>query len=159
MTSVDRIGLILANGFLPRRGGPGWRFVELTLPRSVRTLPLPGCFNDPSHPLPKREGPLSFALNLPIFSGEPVAKAAGLQPTPRRVAPQTAPPGPGSIGTGACGQPGAMVWPLRTNYAIRWEMGQMTGSRNGQLRTPSPNTDHLAVAELEGDWFLKMGSG
>jgi hypothetical protein len=87
------------------------------MPRSVQTLPRPGRFKAPSHPLPKREGSLSFALDLPIFRGEPVAEAAGLQPTPRRVAPQTAPPGPGSFGTGADGQPGAMAWPLRTNYA------------------------------------------
>gem|GEM_PF-6962276 len=91
------------------------------MPRSVQTLPRPGCFKAPSHPLPKREGTLPFALDLPIFRGEPVAEAAGLQPTPRRVAPQTAPPGPGSLGPGAGGQPGAMVWPLRTNQARQAE--------------------------------------
>jgi hypothetical protein len=114
---------------------PGWRSVELTLPRSGQTLPRPGCFKDPYHPLPKREGPLSFALDLPIFRGEPVAEAAGLQPTPRRVAPQTAPPGPGTFGPGAGGQPGAMVWGVRTNYAVRRGMGQKMGLINGQLGT------------------------
>jgi len=103
-----------------------------SFPNPTPSRVLPG----PSHPLPKREGPLPFALDLPIFRGEPVAEAAGLQPTPRRVAPQTAPPGPGSFGTGAGGQPGAMVWPLRTNYAARRGMGQMTGSMNAELRTP-----------------------
>ena len=120
-------------GFCRRVGGPGWRFVELTLPRSGQTLPRPGCFKEPSHPLPKREGSFSFALDLPIFSGEPVAKAAGLQPTSRRVLPHTAPLGSGSFGTSAGGQPGARVWLLRTNYAVRRETGQITGSINSQL--------------------------
>jgi hypothetical protein len=47
--------------------GPGWRFVELTLPRSVQTLPRPGCFKAPSYPLPKWEGYISFYLDLPDF--------------------------------------------------------------------------------------------
>ena len=71
--------------------GPGWRFVEFTLPRSVQTLPRPGGFKDPS-----RNGRATFPFLwiCLIFLDEPVAEAAGLQPTPRRVSPQTPPLGP-----------------------------------------------------------------
>jgi hypothetical protein len=95
-----------------------------------------GVLQGPLPPPPETGGPPSHCLDLLIFRGEPVAEVAGLQPTPRRVAPQSAPPGLGSFETGAGGQPGAMVWPLRTNHAVRRGMGPMTGSRNAQLRTP-----------------------
>jgi hypothetical protein len=133
---------------------PGWRFVELTLPRYVQTLPRPLCFKDPSHPLPKREDPLSFALDLPIFRGEPVVEAAGLKPTPRRVAPQTAPPGPGSFGPGAGGQPGAMVWPLRTNYSRQAGNGPTDWDDNCATSNPASPTGGWRGRSWQG-WIGK----
>ena len=89
VANLDQFGFskrqeLLGGGFRDRDycrrvGGPGWQFIELTLPRSVQTLPRPGCFKAPSHPLPKREGTLPFALDLPIFRGEPVAEEYGLE--------------------------------------------------------------------------------
>ena len=58
-------------------------------------------------------------LVLSIYPGEPDVITLGLQPAPMRLVPQTAAIGPGSLGPRAGGKPGAIGWPLRTNYAVR----------------------------------------
>jgi hypothetical protein len=73
-------------------------------------------------PTPSQNGRASFCLvGFANFPGEPVAKAAGLQPTPKRVLPQTAPLGPESLGPRAGGQSGAMVCGLPANHARQAE--------------------------------------
>jgi hypothetical protein len=120
-----------------------WRSSPVAAARGAHLAPVwpnptpSGVLQRPVPPPPETGGPLSFALDLPIFRGELVAEAAGLQPTPRRASSQTAPPGPGSLGTGAGGQPGAMVWPLRTNHAARRGMGQINGSKFATSNTAS----------------------
>ena len=54
-------------GFCRRVGGPGWRFVELTLPRSVQNLPRPGCFKTPLPPPPETGWPLFLCFGFANF--------------------------------------------------------------------------------------------
>ena len=158
VANLDQFGFskrqeLLGGGFRDRDycrrvGGPGWQFIELTLPRSGQTLPRPGCFKDPSHPLPKREAPFPLLWICQFSEASRLRKRPGYIPPRGALHPRRHRQAPSLFGPGAGGQPGAMVWPLRTNHT------RQAGNRPSnwidylQLRTPPTHPPALAVAEL-----------
>ncbi len=114
---------------MPTESSHKIRLIPAGKPRSASSLSSPCPGQSKPYPVrgvsmipptPSRNGRASFCLvGFANFPGEPVAIADGLQPTPMRVLPQTAPLGPKSLGPRAGAQPGAMVCGLPANHAPR----------------------------------------